>query len=404
MNCSSAARLVLAIVSIGVSPSARAEDWPHWLGPRGDGISREEIPADASALDPAWTVEVGIGFSSVAVAEGRVYTMGHRDGRETIWCLSESDGAIVWRYDYGAELMPNLHEGGPGATPTVQDGMVYTLGKDGAFHALDAGAGKVVWRKDMHELSGLYRPPEWGYTASPVIVGDRVLVEAGATFAFDRKTGDRIWRSEDFRPAYGTIQAFRVDGSNRLAVLKTDGLVVLDPDDGATLAFEMWRTSFRTNSTTPLDAGSGRLFISTGYDRGCALFRFDGERISKVYENQNMCNHMGNSVLLGGFLYGFDGTAHRGRPVEFTCIELESGEKRWHTEAYRYGSVTAAGNDLVVLTETGRLLVGTASPEGFSPRIERRILEGRCWTPPVWANGRVFARNAAGRLVAIPLQ
>ena len=146
------------------------------------------------------------------------------------------------------------------------------------------------------------------------------------------------------------------------------------------------------------------LFLSTGYDRGCALFRFDGAELSKVYENMNMCNHMGNSVLVDGFLFGFDGTAHRGRPVEFTCIDAATGEKKWHFEDYKFGSVINAGKDLIVLTENGELLIGPASSDGFEPRASHSILVGRCWTPPVIANGQIYARNAAGNLVVIPLR
>lgn len=231
-----------------------------------------------------------------------------------------------------------------------------------------------------------------------------MIVEAGATFAFDKNTGEEKWRSKEYRPAYGTPQLFQSEGKSFLATLKTDGLVILDPASGETLGFSMWRTSFQTNSTTPLNAGDGRLFISTGYDQGCALFRFSGSELSKLYENKNMCNHMGNSVLIEGHLYGFDGTAHRGRPVEFTCLELETGRKKWHFQDLKYGSVIAAGKDLIVLTETGGMLIGAASPEGFEPRVSHQILTGRCWTPPVLANGVIYARNAAGTVVAIRVQ
>jgi outer membrane protein assembly factor BamB len=256
----------------------------------------------------------------------------------------------------------------------------------------------------MMALSGMRRAPEWGFTGSPLLAGDFVIVEAGATFAFDKKSGEEKWRSRDYRPAYGTPQLFQSEGKSFLATLKTDGLVILDPASGETLGFSMWRTSFQTNSTTPLDVGVGRLFISTGYDQGCALFRFSGGELSKLYENKNMCNHMGNSVLIEGHLYGFDGTAHRGRPVEFTCLDLETGMKKWHFQDLKYGSVIAAGKDLIVLTESGEMLIGAASPAGFEPRARHSVLTGRCWTPPVLANGVIYARNAAGTVVAIQVR
>ena len=179
--------------------------------------------------------------------------------------------------------------------------------------------------------------------------------------------------------------------------------MILDAETGKTLGFSIWRTSFQTNSTTPLEISEGRIFISTGYDQGCALFSFDGQALTKLYENKNMCNHMGNSVMIDGLLYGFDGTAHRGRPVEFTCLDPGSGDKRWHFEGMKYGSVIGAGKDLIVLTEEGVLSMGRASEQEYKARVVNRILGGRCWPPPVLANGVLYARNAAGDLVAVRL-
>ncbi len=393
-------QICLVFALFAFSSFVLAEDWPNWLGPERNGVSEESLTDVAEIGASLWEGELGIGFSSFAVAEGSLYSMGHRDGKETVWKLSARTGEVEGRFTYPAELMPNLHEGGPGSTPTVSDGCVYTMSKDGLFHVLSDDLSQVVWKKDMMEVSDLKNVPEWGFAASPVILDDLVLVEAGATFAFDRGSGEERWRSETYRPGYGSPQVFSVGGETFVAVLKTDGLVVLDAENGKTLGFAMWRTSFQTNSTTPLEIEEGRLFISTGYDQGCSLFSFNGQTLTSLYENRNMCNHMGNSVLRDGFLYGFDGTAHRGRPVEFTCLDPESGEKRWHLEGLGYGSVLGAGKDLVVLTEAGELLIGAASPDGFEERSRAQILEGRCWTPPVLANGVLYARNAAGRIVA----
>lgn len=398
-------RNLLASFALLIGPTiGDADDWPNWLGPNHDGKSSETLPDEIDLSAPAWNSEVGIGFSSVSVSDGRVYTMGHVNGKEVVWCLSENDGTLLWKESYEAALMPNLHEGGPGATPTVHDGIVYTISKDGQFHANQVSDGKCLWTKKLPELAQIYHLPEWGFTGSPVIDGDKVLVEAGCTFAFDRKTGEEIWRSEKFKPAYGSGHFFQSGNSRVYSVLKTDGLVLLDPADGKTLGFEKWTTSFQTNATTPLSIQQGQLFVSTGYDRGCALFEFADGKLSKLYENTNMCNHMGNSVLIDRFLYGFDGTAHRGRPVEFTCIDAATGEKKWNFQELKYGSVTAAGKDLIVLTEHGEMQIGKASPEGFQPRIQSQIIGGRCWTPPVYANGRIYARNATGRLTVIKVK
>ena len=380
--------------------SVRGEDWPNWLGPDRNGVSRELLPSEVLIDDPLWEAQIGIGFSSFSVSRGSLYTMGHRDGEETVWKLCAETGAVEASFSYGAELLPKLHEGGPAATPAVTDKQVLVMSKDGQLRVLTKDLSQVLWEKSMMDESGLRKIPEWGFTSSPIIMGDLVLIEAGATFAYDLKTGEERWRSESYRPAYGTPHGFQLDGQSFVAVLKTDGLVILCAETGETRGFSLWRTSFQTNSTTPLEIGEGKFFISTGYDRGCCLFVFNGEALSTNYENMNMCNHMGNSVLMKEALYGFDGTAHRGRAVEFTCLDPVSGEKRWHFEGLGYGSVIGAGDDLIVLTEGGELLIGAASPDGFMSRAKKQVLNGRCWTPPVFANGILYARNAAGRLVA----
>ena len=392
--------LFLSLITI----PAHAADWPSWLGPNHNGKSAETLPDKIDLSSASWTSEIGIGFSSVTIADGRVYTMGHANGKEIVWCLAEEDGKMVWNHSYDAELMPNLHEGGPGVTPTVFDGMVYTISKDGQFHAYKADDGKCLWTKKLPTLAAMYRLPEWGFSGSPVIDGEKVIVESGCTFAFERKSGELIWQSEKFKPAYGSGHIFQSGDAKIYSVLKTDGLVILDLEKGKTLGFAKWTTSFQTNATTPLSIQERQLFVSTGYDRGCALFEFSDGKLSKLYENTNMSNHMGNSVLLDGFLYGFDGTAHRGRPVEFACIEAATGEKKWNFQGLKYGSITAAGDDLIALTELGELQIGKASPEGFEPRAKSQVINGRCWTPPVYANGRIYVRNATGRLVMIKVK
>jgi outer membrane protein assembly factor BamB len=387
---------------------AGAGDWPKWLGPKGSGVADEALPAGFDPESVAWRASVGTGFSSVAVAGRMVFTLGHdgakQGGKETIWALDAATGKVVWSASYEAALLPNLHEGGPAATPAVVENRVFTLSKDGQAHCHDAATGRLLWRRDLLAESGLKNPPEWGFAGSPLPMGKAIVFEAGSTMALDPKTGDLIWKSQPFRPAYGSPVFWEQQGIRRLAVLKTDGLVVLDADNGGTLAFERWETSFDTNATTPIVSGDS-LFVSTGYDRGCALFHFDGRKFSKRYELPVMCNHMNQSVPLDGHLYGFDGTAHRGRPTEFVCIEVGSGKERWRVppgEGLGCGSVIAtADGRLVILSEKGEMVIARADPAAFKIEARAQILGGRCWTPPVLSGGRVFARNSRGDVVAL---
>ena len=233
-----------------------------------------------------------------------------------------------------------------------------------------------------------------------MILGSRIIVEATFTCALDKTTGTEIWRSKVYKPAYGSPISFQFKGSTYLATLKTDGLVILDAATGKTIAFQDWRTSFRTNSTTPIVIGN-KIFISTGYRRGCALFEFTGNSLKQIYNNKSLSNHMNNSVVLGEYVYGFDGNTHQAGPKELVCLRLTDGKLQWRAEGYRCGSLMAVQDSLLVLGETGNLALGAASPKGFKPVTQAQILRGRCWTVPILANGRIYARNAAGELVCV---
>lgn len=389
-----------------------AADWPQWRGSNEDGISTERLPARPDFNETLWQKKVGVGFSSVAIADGRVFTMGHigakSGGDETVWCFDGATGKEVWKHSYPAPLIDRFYEGGPGATPTVRGGKVFSYSKHGRLHCYEAATGKLVWQRDMMAEAGLDAPPEWGFACSPYFLSDdTLLIEAGPTFALDPATGRVKWKGEPFTPAYGTPKAFASGGRKLVAVMKTEGLTVLDATSGKTIATTPWKTSFDTTATTPI-VHDGLIFISTGYDRGCALFELNGSALKPRYEHKAMCNHMNNSVLLDGHLYGFDGTAHRGRPTEFVCLEFASGKEKWRvpaSEGLSCGSLMAtADGTLLILSERGEMLTAPATPTGFKATARHQVLGGRCWTVPVLADAKVYCRNARGDLVCVKVK
>lgn len=380
-----------------------ASDWPSWMGPNLDGISNESVSTEwpADGLPQVWTAEVGIGFSSVSIVDGRLYTMGHRDGHETIWCLDAKTGAELWNHSYPAALNDNLYEGGPGATPTVHGECVYCLSIDGRLMCLQNQTGKLVWQCFLQDELDVALH-EWGFNSSPLIVDDRVVVQGGRLAAFDRRTGQKLWQSPKHRAGYGAVRSFHNADRHLLASLDCDGLRVSDAQDGTTVAFAEWKSPFGTNSTTPIIVGD-RIFISTGYNVGCGLFRLNGNELEAVYAHRRMRNHFNNSILYDGHLYGMDGNSNLGRVVTLTCMDFDSGAVHWKQRGLGCGSLMIVDGYLLILSEDGDLVLAKADPTSFTEVARSPFLSGRCWTVPVVLDGRVFGRNAQGHLVCAAL-
>lgn len=395
-----------AIVFVFVLGMSSAEDWPNWRGPNHNGISAES-GWQLSLEKVAWRAKVGIGFSSCSVADDNVLIMGHdgksKGGNETVSCLDSATGRIRWSDSYQAELLPNLHEGGPASTPTISGGKVYTLSKDGNLRCYDLRTGKRDWVFDLLKHSGMGSPPEWGFSGSPLILGKQLIVEAGRTFALNKSDGKELWRSAEYKPAYGSPVPFVHDGRTLLAIVKTEGLVILDAESGKTVAFTEWKTSYETNACTPIVLGN-RIFISTGYKRGCALFELASGKLRQIYTHRELSNHMNGSVVINGFIYGFDGNTHMAGARELVCMELDSGKVRWRQAGLRCGSLMAADGRLILLGEIGTLAIAKASSEKYEQLASSQVIGGRCWTAPVIANGRIYCRNAAGDLVCIDVR
>ena len=385
-------------------------DWPRWRGVRYDGIVRDvKVPVDWPAAGPPklWEASIGVGFSSVAIADGKLYTMGsvadddQGQHLEVISCLAVESGDIVWQHRYPGKLVDILHEGGPATTPTIHDGRCYTIGKEGQFICLDAATGAVHWQRSLTDDLGV-KMPTWGFSCSPLVLGDRVIVEAGRTAAYDINSGEPVWQTDAYRPAYTSPVPFThpETGTTLIASLNNDALLVVDAENGEELAQSAFTTPHATTACTPI-IKDDTIFISSGYKRGCTLLEFDGSSLNRRYDNKNMCNHMNSCVMHEGSLYGFDGNSHSRRTAMLKCIDHATGEVHWKKRGYGVGSVLLVGDRLLALSDEGQLLVVPATPEQCEIEAEAQVIDGKCWTVPALCHGRLYVRNAAGRLVCL---
>jgi hypothetical protein len=382
-----------------------AADWPHWRGPRYDGISRE-TDWRSDGLKVLWRQDVQTGFSSVAVCGGRVYTMGNSGSAantdpnrqaDTVFCLDADTGRILWRHVYACPLLPKQHEGGPGATPAVDAGRVYTFSKVGDVYCLDAATGDVLWSHNVvRDFSAV--PPGWGFAGSPVVWNDRVILSAGESgLALDKATGKLIWQSGTAPCGYSTAVPFRTDGRDMIALLNATALVGLAAETGDVRWRIDWPTKDGFNMADPIIAGETAvtIFVSSGYRQGCARISTTHDSAEIVWKNQAMRNHLATCVLLDGFLYGMD-------YFTLACVDYATGEVKWTHRGLGQGSLTASTDGrLIILGEKGQLIIARANAAAFHPLSEIQAVTGRCWTVPVLSNGRIYIRNAVGYLVCL---
>ena len=354
-------------------------------------------------LPKLWQAEVGIGFSSIAVAQGLAVAGGHADGSDTWFAFDAASGELRWKHTYRCAKVDNLHEGGTGSTPAIDGDAVYVASREGEVFCLDAKSGEVRWSKKLASELGV-KMPEWGFTSSPRIRGEQIFLDLGCVVAVNKKSGEIVWKTEKHNPGYGTPTLFERGGKQLVAVLNNEGLLILTAEKGEQVASSPWVTDYATNSTTPLVAGD-TFFLSTGYNRGCTLLKWtDDSSLEAVYEHKKLANHMNNSIPWEGFVYGIHGNSHAAGQCRLTCLELATGDVRWSERGFGCGSVLVADGTLFILSDAGELVLADGTPEAFREKGRMKVLDGRCWTMPTLANQRLYVRDTPGHVVCLSLE
>ena len=212
-----------------------------------------------------------------------------------------------------------------------------------------------------------------------------------------------MWKTKAYDAGYGSPVAMRVGERNLVAVMNNKYLLIVDAADGSEVTWYKWRVSRETSAVTPI-IHQDTIFISGGYGDGCVLLQLDDDELYRAYAKREMSNHMNTCVLWAGHLYGFhgNGTARPpARTVQLVCMEYETGNVKWAERGLGCGSLMIADGKLIVLSDTGELVIIEATPEKQTIISRAKVLDGKCWTVPVLAQGRIYCRNAAGELVCV---
>lgn len=371
--------------------------WTNFRGPNRDGRYEEmEVSTTWPAAGPPllWKEPVGIGYASFVVADRRAYTIEQRRGKETVAAYDVETGRELWTQSWNAEYNDSTGAG-PRATPTWDDGRLYALGATGELRCLDAKTGAVLWGKNILSDNQAENLP-WAMAASPLIVDDKVITQPGGSagnsvVAYNKMNGAPVWKSQSDRQAYVSPMLVTLTGHRQIVIVSASRVFGLEPGDGSMLWNYAWGTDMGINVSQPIIVDSNRFFISSGYGKGAALVELSGSgknfSARTVWENVNMKNKFNSSVLHQGYVYGLDEGI-------LTCVDVKTGERKWKGGRYGYGQVLLASGHLIVMSDTGELVLVRATPDQLSEVARFQALEGKTWNYPAIAGGRLLVRNA----------
>lgn len=316
-------------------------DWPNWRGPQYNGISNEiswqsDWPPNGPKI--LWKRSVGTGFSSITVSDSQVYTMGNtgkkgdkkeKEHKDVVYCLNAITGREIWRHEYTCRLDPQHYEGGPSATPTVNGKEVYTLSKDGDVFCLNKTTGKVVWHRHLAQELGI-KPPRWGFAGSPLIVGQKLILNAGTNgIALDKQNGRVLWQNGKTQAGYATAVHYKTGNVDCVAIFGARTMYGVRVKDGSQLWRFPWKTKWDENIpdpiiiNTPSSPETHEIFITSGMSTGCARLKLQRNgSIKQIWRNKTMCCHLNGSILWQGYLYGFDDS-------KFKCVNYQDGREKW---------------------------------------------------------------------------
>ncbi len=371
-------------------------DWPAFRGPERDGILAGTRFSTDWTTPPRelWHRQIGSGWSSFTAVGDYVFTQEQRGAEELVTCYEAATGAGVWINRTEAQFKDDMGLG-PRATPTFHEGKLYTQGCTGVVQCLDAASGSVVWKRDLTRDAGAH-VPGYGFSSSPLIVGNLVVVFSGrsdgkSVVAYDRATGNVAWCAGHRTAVYTSPQLATIAGVPQLLMVCDYGLQSFVPETGAQLVDYPWEAEINPRCVQPVVADDRVMVGTTGF-MSARMLRIQKEadawKVSEEWTSRKFRPYFNDGVLSRGFYYGFDGE-------RLACIDIATGARRW--EGKRYGGQLLFLADmemLLVLSDAGEVALVPATPEGFSETARFRAVTGKTWNHPTIAYGKLFVRNA----------
>jgi outer membrane protein assembly factor BamB len=392
----SAPAVVAPAAATAADPVVVRAEWPGFRGPRRDNVVRgATIETDWTRTPPVelWRRPIGPGWSSFAVQGDLIYTQEQRGEEEIVSCYRRSSGEPVWRHSDAVRFYESNGGPGPRATPELHGGRVYTLGATGIVNALDARTGARIWSRNAATDTGAPMPG-WGYTGSPLVHGDLVIVAASGRLAgYDIATGNPRWTQKTGGSGYSSPHLLNIGGMPQVLLLTGHGATSVSPADGTVLWDHQWEIG--TAIVQPIVDVEGDVLFALGDAMGGQGIRRlsvtrdgAGWKVTERWTSRGLKPYFNDFVVHEGHAYGFDGTI-------LAAIGLTDGERKWKGGRYGQGQLLLLPEQdlLLVLSEEGELVLISATPDKFTEIAKFKAIEGKTWNHPVLVGDVLLVRN-----------
>lgn len=380
--------------------------WTQWGGPqRNFMVETKGLASQWPEEGPKklWARELGDGYATVTVDEGRLFTLYRVGEDEFSVALDAQTGTTLWEHKNPSPFTSLMEQYGPGphATPLVVGGHVYTIGTNMVLHCFEKDSGQVAWKKDLAaEFSA--EVPGRGYSPSPLAYKDTLIFPVGgseekpgqAVVALKLSDGSLAWKSQDFEITHSSPILVRVGGQDQLVVFMSAEIAGMDPDNGDLLWRHEHRTQYGANLMTPMWTGDDLLFLSAAYDSGSRVIRLtqqDGKTVpEELWYSRKMRLHHTNPVRVGDYVYGSSGDFG---PAFLFAVNIKDGTIAWRERGFAKATCLYADGKLILLDEDGKLALAAVSPKGLEVLSECQLLERTAWAAPTLVGKTLFIRD-----------
>jgi len=378
------------------SQTTESQSWSQFRGPGGAGHVQDEFIARTPQLKLVWEKEIGSAYSELLVRNDDLFTMSSDmidslHGNEYILAFNAQTGVEKWRSRIDSLYFEIDGWGhGPRSTPVLHGDLIFCLSGNGKLSAHKVSDGTMLWQNDFVASFQSIRP-RWGYSSSPLVVNEMLVVEVGgkenqAFMAFDLLTGKPLWNSRNGEAFYNSPLYAQIDGEPQILFASGDMLYSLKPTGDTLWTYKM---PFRLLTTMPLLLGTNSIFLSGVRTPGFVIIEVDQHKIKEIARGDHMQTDFNTASFHKGFIYGFNVSTLR-------CISAITGDLKWSKRGFGKGSQIVVNNHMVVLSDQGLLVVAEANPDVFAEKVSAQAIKGKSWTAPSYARGKVYVRNLTG--------